>query len=230
MSPPTPIVALDFPTAADALRMVDELQELCAFYKVGSELFVAEGPAILRALSARGASIFLDLKFHDIPNTVRGAVTSAAQPGVKLLTVHASGGRAMIEGAVAGAAASGVQILAVTVLTSLDADALGASWGRGIRDMEAEVMRLAELAAAGGAHGVVCSGLEAAAIRRLKGPGFLTLVPGVRLAGGAAQDQSRVVTPRQAADAGASYVVLGRAITAAGSPRDAMREVLADLS
>jgi orotidine-5'-phosphate decarboxylase len=224
-----PIVALDVPDAAAALRVVATLGDRCRYYKVGSELFTAAGPALLDELHALGCSIFLDLKFHDIPNTVRGAVRSAARPGVRLLTVHASGGRAMLEAAVS-AAPPGVGVLAVTILTSLDAAALGEAWGRPMADMEAEVMRLAGLAAAAGAHGIVCSGREAAAIRGHFGGRLATLVPGVRLAGGDAGDQARVVTPRQAAEAGATYIVLGRAVTAAASPRAAMETVLADLS
>lgn len=225
MTRPIPIVALDVSDAHAALRTVDMLGGLCAFYKVGSELFTAEGPSILGALHERGVSVFLDLKFHDIPNTVRGAVRSAAHPAVRLLTVHASGGKAMIEAAVA-ATGTEARILAVTVLTSLDAGALGEAWGRQLDDIEPEVLRLAGHAAAAGAHGVVCSGHEAAGIRR-RFSSLATLVPGVRLAGGDRQDQSRVVTPRQAAEAGATYLVLGRAVTGADSPRDAMAEVLA---
>ncbi|MEK7402827.1 MAG: orotidine-5'-phosphate decarboxylase [Gemmatimonadota bacterium] len=225
-----PIVALDVPTASAAMALVDELGDLCRFYKIGSELFAAEGPSVIRAVQARGADVFLDLKFHDIPNTVRGAVRSAAGLGVRLVTVHASGGSAMLGAAVAGAreAAGSCEILAVTVLTSLDADTLGSSWGRRISDMEAEVLRLAGLASAEGLHGVVCSGRESAAIIR-QYPDLATLVPGVRLAGGATQDQARVVTPREAAVAGASYIVLGRAVSAAESPAKAMKMVLADL-
>jgi len=224
-----PIVALDVPDRRRALALVDALGELCRFYKVGSELFVAEGPAVVAAVQERGADVFLDLKFHDIPNTVRGAVSSAAALGVRLLTVHASGGRAMIEAAVQSAGAQ-CQVLAVTVLTSLDAAGLAESWGRSVPDVGTEVFRLATLARDSGAHGVVCSGLEAGLIRDRFGSSLSTLVPGVRLAGGAAQDQARVVTPRQAADAGARWIVLGRAVTGANSPRDAMSAVLSDLS
>ena len=224
-----PIVALDVPDSARALALVDLLGDQCRFYKIGSELFAAEGPAVVRAVQERGADIFLDLKFHDIPNTVRGAVASAASLGVRLLTVHASGGPAMLEAAVE-AAGPECGILAVTVLTSLDAAALERSWGKPVPDLRAEVLRLAGLASDAGAHGVVCSGLEAASIRERFGNRLATLVPGVRLAGGASQDQARVVTPRQAADAGARYVVLGRAVTGAKSPRDAMSDVLTDLS
>lgn len=229
VSRPIPIVALDVRSTAEALRLVDALGERCRFYKVGSELYTAEGPRILSELHARKASVFLDLKFHDIPNTVRGAVASAAHPGVALMTVHASGGRAMLQSAVA-AAPSGVGILAVTVLTSLDAAGLGESWGRPVSDVQPEVLRLAGLAAEAGARGVVCSGHEAAAIRERFEGRLATLVPGVRLPGGDQQDQSRVVTPRQAAEAGANWIVLGRAVTGAASPPDAMERVLSDLS
>lgn len=230
MSRPVPIVALDVPDAASAMRIADTLGDLCGFYKVGSELFSAEGPAILGALDRRGVSVFLDLKFHDIPSTVRGAVRIAASfPCVRLVTVHASGGLAMMEAA-SRAAGPEVGIMAVTVLTSLDEASLGASWGREISDVRAEVLRLAGLAAEGGARGVVCSGREAPAIRERFGARLSTLVPGIRLAGDAAQDQSRVVTPREAAHAGAGYIVLGRTVTRADSMPDAMRRVLADLS
>ena len=226
----TPIVALDVADRAGALALVDRLGETCAFYKIGSELFTTAGPAIVRDVQGRGASVFLDLKFHDIPNTVRGAVRSAASLGVRLLTVHASGGSAMLAAAADAAAGSGCEILGVTVLTSLDATGIEGVWGRPVDDMRAEVLRLAQLVAESGLHGVVCSGHEAAAIRDQFGDALATLVPGVRLAGGAVQDQSRVVTPRQAAEAGARYIVLGRAVTAAGDPRQAMAGVLADLS
>lgn len=227
----TPIVALDVGSAALALGLVDSLGASCRFYKIGSELFTAEGPAIVRSVLDRGASVFLDLKFHDIPNTVRAAARRAAALGVQLLTVHASGGRAMVEAAVAGAGegAPNCGILAVSVLTSVDATALSESWGRPVADMGAEVLRLAGLAASAGAHGLVCSGEEAAAVRERFAGRLATLVPGVRLAGAERQDQIRVVTPRQAAEAGARYIVVGRAVTASKSPRDAMSEVLADL-
>jgi orotidine-5'-phosphate decarboxylase len=230
--PPIPIVALDVENTDEAMRVVDALDGLCTFYKVGSELYTGRkgGPAVLDALHARGASAFLDLKFHDIPNTVRGAVRAAMHPGVRLLTVHAAGGRAMVEAAVGAAAGHPVGILAVTVLTSLDAAALGDVWGRPVDAVEPEVVRLAALALGSGAHGVVCSGREAAALRSRFGQRMATLVPGVRLAGDGHQDQSRVVTPAQAARAGATYIVLGRTVTAASSPRDAMKAVLADLS
>lgn len=227
----TPIVALDVGSTAEAIGIVHELEGLCFFYKIGSELFTAEGAAAVRAVQAKGASVFLDLKFLDIPNTVRGAVRSAARLGVRLLTVHSSGGRQMIEAAVDAVREAGADchILAVTVLTSVDADALSAVWGRPMSAVEPEVLRLAQLAKDAGAHGIVCSGQEAAAVRAKVGPELEILVPGVRLTGGARQDQARVVTPGEAARAGARYIVLGRAVTGAESPRAAMSSVLADL-
>lgn len=249
----TPIVALDVADATSALALVDELGDLCRFYKIGSELYTAHGPAIVATVQERGASVFLDLKFHDIPNTVLGAVKSAASLGVRILTVHASGGRAMLEAAAKGArdaliaraadvppeavstgvwnqmARSPVEIYAVTVLTSLDEGALGEAWGRGIADVRPEVLRLAELSLKAGISGVVCAGAEAAMIRDAFKGRVATLVPGIRLPGGDAQDQVRVVTPRQAAEAGARYIVLGRTVTAAKSPRDAMSAILSDL-
>jgi len=228
----TPIVALDVPDAGAALALVDELGDLCRFYKIGSELFTAEGPAIVRSVQSRGASVFLDLKFHDIPNTVRGAVRGAAALGARLVTVHASGGRAMLEAALAGAreVAGDCDVLAVTVLTSLDSAGLSAAWGHPVPDLHAEVLRLTGDAKAAGLAGVVCSGHEAAAIRDRHGASVVTLVPGVRLAGGAGHDQARVVTPREAALAGARYIVVGRAVSAAAAPAKAMELVLADLS
>lgn len=227
----TPIVALDVNHAAMALQLVEELGDLCRFYKIGSELYTAEGPAIVRTVQDRGASIFLDLKFHDIPNTVRGAVRSAASLGVQLLTLHISGGRPMLEAAVEGAreVASDCEIFGVTVLTSLDSRGVSVAWGRPVSSIQDEVLRMAQLALDAGIHGIVCSGEESAAVHAKFRGSVQTLVPGVRLAGGDRQDQSRVVTPRDAAAAGARYIVIGRAVTAAKSPRNAMTEVLSDL-
>jgi orotidine-5'-phosphate decarboxylase len=224
-----PIVPLDVPTAEQALELVDHLGDRCRFYKIGSELFTACGPSIVRDVKARGSDVFLDLKFHDIPNTVAGGVQRAAGLGVRLLTVHASGGRAMLEAAVK-AAGSSCHVLAVTVLTSLTPHEVAEAWGREESlSAEAEVLRLSELAADVGAHGVVCSGREAPLIRdRFEGR-LATLVPGVRAAGGAVQDQARVVTPREAAAAGARYAIIGRMVTGAPDRRAAMDSVLAEL-
>jgi orotidine-5'-phosphate decarboxylase len=227
--PTIPIVALDVPTAADAIDLVEYLGDRCRFYKVGSELFTATGPGIVSELRARGCDVFLDLKFHDIPNTVTGGVRAAAALGVRLVTVHATGGRGMLEAAVE-AAGTECGVLAVTVLTSLNAGEVAAVWGRGSPlNLSAEVMRLAELSASAGAHGLVCSGLEASAVHDRFGDKLSLLVPGVRGADATVHDQARVITPAGAAAAGASYVVIGRMVTAAPDRRAAMERVLADL-
>jgi orotidine-5'-phosphate decarboxylase len=230
-----PIIALDVSGVDAALAVVAELGDLCRFYKVGNELFTAAGPAVVEALRERGCQVFLDLKFHDIPNTVRGACRNAAAMGARLVTVHASGGRRMLEAAVDGVrtgAGDGTvtEVLAVTALTSLTPPELAESWGRPTVALRDEAVRLARLAGAAGIAGVVCGGSEAAAIRADLGPEFRILIPGIRLAGGEAHDQARVVTPAEAAAAGATYVVVGRAVTASPAPRDAMRRVLAELS
>jgi orotidine-5'-phosphate decarboxylase len=226
---PVPIVALDVPSLVDALRLADRLGDACDFYKVGSELFTAAGPEVVRALRARGAEVFLDLKFHDIPNTVRQAAAAAAALDVRLLTVHASGGAAMLAAAVAGAGDQ-CGVLAVTVLTSTDAAALAAAWGRSAVVIGDEVLRLAGSAREAGAHGIVCSGQEAAAVRARFGGALRTLVPGVRFADGASHDQARVVTPAAARSAGASYVILGRAVTAAPDPVAALARARRELA
>jgi orotidine-5'-phosphate decarboxylase len=218
------IVALDVPNAAEATTLLERLGAEADFVKVGSELFAAEGAAMVRRLRAEHRDVFLDLKWHDIPNTVRNAARIAAAMDVRLVTVHASGGRAMLEAAVEGAGhACGV--LAVTVLTSLDSAALGEALGRTVGSVQDEVLRLADLARKAGAHGVVCSGAEAAAVRAEFGNTLRILVPGIRLAGGARHDQARVVTPEDALAAGASYLVLGRAVTAATDPRETLASV-----
>ena len=227
--PARAIVALDAPDLEQALSVVDALGTSCDFYKVGSELFTIAGPAAVAALRERAHEVFLDLKFHDIPNTVRGATRSASALGATLVTVHASGGPDMISAAVEGAGDS-CRVLAVTVLTSLDASTLARSWGRDVTAVDDEVLRLAELARASGAHGIVCSAREAAAVRAAHGGALDVLVPGIRLDGGSADDQARIATPREAVVAGASHVVLGRAVTGARDPRAVMlrvREMLA---
>jgi orotidine-5'-phosphate decarboxylase len=225
-----PIVALDYFTLGDALSMVRTLGSLCRFYKIGGELFTAAGPAAVTAVRDLGSDVFLDLKFHDIPNTVRAAVRTAAAHGVRLVTVHASGGRAMLEAAVEGAGRHHpCGVVAVTVLTSLTAETLGASWGRPVPSVTEEVLRLAAAAADSGAHGVVCSGEEAGAVRSSFGDRLALVVPGVRLPHGDSHDQARVVTPSAARAAGARYLVVGRAVTAAPDPRAAMTAVLEDL-
>lgn len=218
------IVALDASTLPQATTVMDALGETCDFYKVGSELFTAAGPNVITAVRERGNDVFLDLKFHDIPNTVQGAVRSASRLGAALVTVHASGGANMLRAAVDGAG-DRCGVLAVTVLTSLDAEALAESWGRKIAAIEDEVLRLAELARSAGAHGIVCAAAEAAAVRAAHGEALRLLVPGIRLEGGSVHDQARVATPKEAVAAGASYIVLGRAITGAADPRGVMRQV-----
>ena len=225
-----PIVALDCSTLGEALTTVRTLEGLCRFYKIGSELFTAAGPAAMTAIRDVGADVFLDLKLHDIPNTVRAAVRAAASHGARLLTVHGSGGRAMLEAAVEGAGSQqSCGVIAVTVLTSFTAGSLGSAWGRTVADLTDEVTRLAAVAADAGAHGVVCSGEEARAVHARYGQRLALVVPGIRLAGGATHDQARVVTPAVARDAGARYIVVGRAVTAAADPRRAMAAVLEDL-
>jgi orotidine-5'-phosphate decarboxylase len=230
-----PIIALDVPTTESALMIVSHLGELCRFYKVAGELFTGAGPAIVQALQHHGCNVFLDLKFHDIPNTVRGAARSAARIGARIISVHATGGQAMMEAAVEGAqqgagANPPPEVFAVTVLTSLDARATAEAWGRPAVDVREEVHRLADLARQSGVTGIVCGGDEAAEIRRDYGDALKLLVPGVRLRGSAADDQVRVVTPAEAVDAGASYIVVGRTVTAAEAVREAMRRVIAEIA
>jgi orotidine-5'-phosphate decarboxylase len=214
---PRLLLALDVPSAADALALVDQFAGRCDFYKVGLELFTGAGPALVDALRARGVDVFLDLKLHDIPNTVRSAARRAAALDVRLLTVHASGGEAMLAAAVDGAGTS-CGVMGVTVLTSLTPAELAQSWGRGPWiDIRAEVLRLAEMADGVGTHGVVCSGEELGAVAR-SFPRLAPLVPGIRPTGAATNDQARVVTPEAAAELGARYLIIGRAVTAASDP------------
>lgn len=224
-----PIVALDFPDAQRAMTLVQTLDEKCRFYKVGSELFTAAGADVVQWLRDTGCDVFLDLKFHDIPNTVAGAVRRVADMGVKLATVHASGGSKMMEAAVK-AAGDTCGVMAVTVLTSLDDAMLGEAWGRERVDVEHEVLRLAELARSSGVHGIVCSGQEAEAVHSRHGGALKLLIPGIRLAGDDPGGQARIVTPDAAVRSGATYLVVGRTVTAAKDPRVAMSSVLACLS
>ena len=218
------IVALDAQALSDALRIVEVLGDSCDFFKVGSELFTAAGPEAVTALRARGLDVFLDLKFHDIPNTVRGAVQSASRLGAALVTVHASGGRDMLSAAAEGAGQR-CRVLGVTVLTSLSSTDLALAWGREVNAVSDEVLRLAELVRTSGAHGIVCSAREAAVVRAEHGHTLELLVPGIRLDGGTAHDQARVATPSEAVAAGADYLVLGRAVTTASDPRAVIKRV-----
>jgi orotidine-5'-phosphate decarboxylase len=219
-----PIVALDFPDAERAMTLVQTLDEQCRFYKVGSELFTASGADIIQWLRDTGCDVFLDLKFHDIPNTVAGAMRNVAKMGVRLATVHASGGSKMMKAAV-DAAGADCGVLAVTILTSLDDAQLGEAWGRDRVDVQNEVLRLAELARGAGVHGIVCSGEEAMAVHSRHGSHLKLLVPGIRLPGDAAGDQARIVTPEAASEASASYIVVGRSVTTAKDPRESMRSI-----
>jgi orotidine-5'-phosphate decarboxylase len=225
----TPILALDVPDAASAFALLERVGPGADFVKVGLQLFTAEGPEVVRALHDRGCRVFLDLKLHDIPNTVAGAVRSAAALGVELLTLHASGGAAMMRAARAAAGDRGPALLAVTVLTSLSAQETAEAWGRDAVTAEAEVERLARLAHACGMDGVVASVHELPAIRRALPRTFRVLTPGIRLAGDDAGDQTRVATPAEAARLGADYLVIGRSVTAAASPAAAMGAVLNEL-
>ena len=225
---PRLIVALDFPEAGPALDLADRLAGRCRWFKVGLELYLAEGNTILHELRHRGFSVFLDLKLHDIPNTVAGAVRSVAETGAELLTVHASGGPAMLAAAAEAAEAlpHGPRLLAVTVLTSMDRAQLAAT---GVADAPADqVLRLAEMASASGISGFVASAQEVAALRR-KLPSAVLVIPGIRPAGAAVGDQKRTATPAAALAAGADYLVVGRPITQAADPAAAALAILEEM-
>ncbi|MGR8918063.1 MAG: orotidine-5'-phosphate decarboxylase [Gammaproteobacteria bacterium] len=219
------IVALDFPSADDALELAGRLDPAACRVKVGKELFTRAGPGVVEALGGRGFEVFLDLKYHDIPNTVANACLAAADLGCWMVNVHASGGRAMLEAAAAALAghAERPRLIAVTVLTSLDDDQLVET---GVTDgAAAQVTRLARLASDCGLDGVVCSPLEIAPLRAALPAGFDLVTPGVRPAGSATDDQVRVATPGAALAAGASYLVVGRPITRAADPAAALAAI-----
>jgi orotidine-5'-phosphate decarboxylase len=218
MSDPRIIVALDFSDARSAHDMAARLDPALCRVKVGKELFTSAGPALVESLVARGFGVFLDLKFHDIPNTVASACKAAARLGVWMMNVHASGGRAMMQAAREALAGTGQRpkLIAVTVLTSLAQSDL-ADIGIQGRPEEA-VLRLARLAQGAGLDGVVCSAQEAQALRTACGAAFHLVTPGIRPADGAQDDQKRVMTPRAAVNAGADYLVIGRPITQAANP------------
>ena len=239
MAPPDPrdrlIVALDVDSLAQAERLAERLDGLVRRFKIGSQLFTAGGPAVVEAIQKRGAEVFLDLKFHDIPNTVAGAAREAARLGVFMFNVHASGGLAMMKAAADGAAAAAVELsvrrplaIAVTVLTSLDRAALHRELGVA-SSVEGHVLHLSELAREAGLDGTVASPVEIAAIRRSLGAAWVIVTPGVRPAGSAADDQSRVATPGAAARAGAHYLVVGRPITGAPDPAAAAAAILEEM-
>jgi orotidine-5'-phosphate decarboxylase len=228
------IVALDVPEAETALQLAAELAPVVGAFKVGSELFTSAGPEIVRRIRGTGAAVFLDLKFHDIPNTVAKAVAAATRLDVQMLTVHTSGGADMMRAAEqsAGQTARDLSrnaplILGVTVLTSMDAANLrqiGAA-----DDVQSQVERLATLAMSAGLRGLVCSPLEITALRRILPAEVQLVTPGIRTGAEKADDQKRTLTPRQAIDAGANWLVIGRPIYAAREPRAAAEEILRSL-
>ncbi len=225
------IAALDVQTRKEAEDKIAAIGDAVGFYKIGMELFTAEGPDVVRAVKGLGKKVFLDLKFHDIPRTVERAVRSAGKLGVDLLTIHASGGRAMIRAAAGAAAefgASAPRILAVTVLTSLDESDLR-DIGVAMRTPADQVRAAAFLAVASGADGLVCSPREVGALSAALRSGTLFVTPGVRPAGAAVGDQKRVATPADAVRDGATHLVVGRPILAAPDPRAAARAVLAEM-
>src|ERR1700722_7576995 len=230
------IVALDVPTAAVSAELVKKLEGTCQWFKVGLELFTAAGPAVLEPLISHGHSIFLDLKFHDIPNTVAGAVRSAASWGVRMMTVHSAGGPAML--AAAKAALDGIanppELLAVTVLTSMDAAALEST---GItRSPAQQVELLAKMGLHAGIRGFVCSPQEVAALRAITGPDGVLVIPGIRPASAdipaaaKTDDQKRIATPADALRNGASFLVVGRPITQAPDPAKAAEAIFAEMA
>jgi len=223
------IIALDVSRASEAQKIVNQIGDTASTYKVGKQLFTAEGPQVVRDLVASGRKVFLDLKFHDIPNTVAGAVQSAADLGVSMLTVHASGGSKMLKAAAeaASSSASKPMVLAVTVLTSLnDADLQELGLPVGVAD---QVLRLAGIARNAGCTGIVSSAHEAASLRRNLGEGFAIVTPGVRPAGTEVGDQARVVTPADAFKAGATHIVVGRPITGDADPKAAAERILREI-
>lgn len=224
------IVALDFPDAASATALADRLQDTCRWFKVGMELFTAAGPVVLEPLLKRGHSIFLDLKFHDIPNTVAGAVRSSAALGVHMVNVHATGGPAMLTAARAAldGLADPPELLAVTMLTSMDQAQITAI---GVpRTPSEQVELLARMALESGIRGFVCSPQEVATLRALTGPDGILVTPGIRPAGAAKGDQSRIATPAAALREGASYLVVGRPITLAPNPARAAEAILKEMA
>jgi orotidine-5'-phosphate decarboxylase len=221
------IVALDVPDAGEARRLVDALAGHVGQFKVGSQLFTASGPDLVRELVGRGEKVFLDLKYHDIPNTVAGAVAAACQLGVSLVTVHALGGRAMLEAAAAVLPAVGVRLLAITVLTSHDEPELAALGVGG--GMSETVRRLARLAGAARLDGVVASPHEVELIREAVGRDLLVVTPGIRPSGAAKADQARHATPAAALKAGADYIVVGRPICEAADPARAADAIVREL-
>ncbi len=225
------IVALDVQSRAEAVARVTQIGEAVDFYKIGLELFTAEGPDVVKAVKDLGKKVFLDLKFHDIPRTVERAVRSGGTLGVDLMTIHSVGGKAMIRAAADAAAefgAAGPKILAVTVLTSLDQNDL-ADVGIVNRTPAEQVAAMARFATENGAHGLVCSPKEVGALSKALKAGTLFVTPGVRPAGAAVGDQKRVATPAEAVRDGATHLVVGRPILAAADPAAAARAIRAEM-
>ena len=222
------IVALDFPDAQETLAFVSRLPPASCRLKVGKELFTAAGPALVEALVARGFDVFLDLKYHDIPNTVASACRVAASLGVWMVDLHASGGRQMMETAREALAniSQPPLLIAVTVLTSMTPTDLTEL---GLPDAATQVMRLATLAQSSGMDGVVCSAQEAGLLRQTLGPAFTLVTPGIRPQGSASNDQHRIMTPAAAMAAGSSYLVIGRPITQAADPVQALQAIHQEL-
>lgn len=223
------IVALDFPNAVETLEFTERIEQTCQWVKVGLELFVAEGPGIVAALSEQGFSVFLDLKLHDIPNTVAGAVRTATNAGARLLTLHAAGGPAMLGAAVeaANSLTAAPKLLAVTVLTSMDLAQLKAI---GVERSAAEqVELLAQMASGAGIEGFVSSAEEVAALRRAH-PAATLVIPGIRPTGADLGDQKRVATPANALGLGADYLVVGRPITQAKDPASVVQAILKEMA
>ena len=222
------IIALDFASQAEALSLVDQLGPACSSYKVGLQLLTAAGPGVVQELVARGKHVFLDLKLHEIPNSVASAVRAAGTLGVGMVTVHASAGSAVLRAAVSAAAEfPDLKVLALTVITSLtDHDLPELGLAPSVRQ---HVERLAQLASRCACHGVVASAQEAAYLTRLLPAGTLVVTPGIQLPGTAGNDQARIATPAFARQAGASHVVIGRAITQAASPVAAFNSALASM-
>jgi len=227
------IIALDLENKDKGLALVGELREARVF-KVGLELFTAEGPQLVKDIQALGKEVFLDLKLHDIPNTAAEAVRSGVRHGASMMTIHASGGYEMMAKAAEVARSESEKrqtlkplLLGVTILTSLKNEDLN-SIGM-VPDTAAQVLRLATLAKKAGMDGVVCSAQEIEIVREGAGPGFLIVTPGIRPAWAAAQDQKRIMTPAQAVEKGADYLVVGRPITQAASPRDAFLKIVEEM-
>lgn len=222
------IVALDYADAASTLNLVNQLDPALCKLKVGKELFTAAGPQLIEKLIAKNFQVFLDLKFHDIPNTVKNACEAASNLGVWMLNVHASGGSAMMQAALEGVNKSKHQpyLIAVTVLTSMNQASLNEI---GIEtSVENHVLKLAKLTEIAGLHGVVCSALEAQLLKKHLANDFLLITPGIRPASANLDDQSRVLTPSQALQMGASYLVIGRPITQADNPLKALEAILVE--